>query len=303
MVDDPRATVRISVVIPTYQREQVLLETLEQVLALRPGPAELVVIDQTRRHEAVVEGMLSELDQRKRIRWVRLPRASIPCAMNEGLLRAKNDIVLFLDDDVAPSATLLEAHARAHREGALVVAGQVLQPGEEPEALKGADFAFRSSVPQTVSELMAGNFSIGRNVALGLGGFDENFVGAAYRFEREFSERARTAGHRIKFEPDASIRHLRAASGGTRSFGSHLRTLRPAHSVGEYYYILRSQASGRKLHRILSRLTTSIQTRHHLRRPWWIPVTLTAEVLGVLWALLLRLKKPRYLRASGELAK
>lgn len=303
MVDAPQAFVPISVVIPTYRREQVLLDTLDRVLALSPAAAELVVIDQTTRHETMVEDTLSELDKRKRIRWIRLSSPSIPHAMNEGLLRARHNVVLFLDDDIIPSATLLKAHERSHQEGAVVVAGQVLQPGEESEALEGTAFAFCSSVPQSVSELMAGNFSIARDVALGVGGFDENFVGAAYRFEREFSERLLSTGEKIQFRPEASIQHLQAPSGGTRSFGSHLRTLRPAHSVGEYYYILCSQASGQKLHRVLTRLAASIQTRHHLRRPWWIPVTLTAEVLGIVWALLLRLKGPGYLKATAEVAK
>src|SRR4029078_2122533 len=89
---------------------------------------------------------------------------------------------------------------------------------------------------------MGGNFSIERNRALNLGGFDENFVHVAYRFEAEFAARAIAAGEKIWFEPDASIRHIKASTGGPRSYGEHLTTIKPSHSVGEYYYLMRSKA-------------------------------------------------------------
>lgn len=289
----------ISVVVPTYRRERVLVETLEAILALDPPPAELIVCDQTPAHEAQVESDLAALEESGQIRWIRLPKPSIPHAMNVGLLNAREKIVLYLDDDVKPSSGLLKAHFTAQSGGARIVAGQVLQPGEEPEPLEGEKFSFRSSVPQKISELMAGNFSVRRTVALALRGFDENFVGAAYRFERDFSDRALAAGHEILFEPAAPIRHLRASSGGTRAYGSHLTTIRPVHSVGEYYYILTSRTH-RKARPILSRIMSSIWTRHHLRGPWWIPITLMAELSGLAWAASLTLRGPRYLASCKE---
>lgn len=44
----------------------------------------------------------------------------------------------------------------------------------------------------------------------------------------------------------------------------------------------------------------SVKTRHHLRRPWWIPVTFFAEGLGFLWALSLALRGPRLLPSPVE---
>src|SRR4051812_42964241 len=91
----------LSVVIPTYRRESVLIDTLTALLALEPRPAEILVIDQTEQHEQRTERRLQELAQAGRIRHIRLNRASITAAMNEGLRKAKRDIVLFLDDDIA----------------------------------------------------------------------------------------------------------------------------------------------------------------------------------------------------------
>jgi GT2 family glycosyltransferase len=127
---------------------------------------------------------------------------------------------------------------------------------------------------------MGGNFSVPRSTALALGGFDENFMRVAYRFEAEFAHRWRQAGGRIWFEPAACLHHLKDGSGGTRSYGSHLTTWRPDHAVGAYYFSLRSRQWGE----LLSRPWRAVATRHHLRHPWHIIGTWLAEAQGLWWA-------------------
>lgn len=288
----------LSIVIPTLDRGPVLLATVRAILELEPRCLEVIVVDQTRDHDPQTRRELSELAGQGDISWLMPERRSIPGAMNLGLLAARGEIVLFLDDDVIPSPSLLAAHLEAHRErGCEVIAGQVLQPGEEAEPLAGAAFGFRSTIAQSVTSFMGGNFSVSRATALRLRGFDESFVQVAYRFEAEFSHRAISAGARIWFEPAASIRHLRAPRGGTRTYGSHLRTVQPGHAVGEYYYLLRRRPSG-FVRIFVTRPWRAVRTRHHLARPWWIPVTLCAEALGALWALALASRPPRLLAAD-----
>ncbi len=285
----------VSVVIPTFGRETVLLATLEQLLALARPADQIVVVDQTHRHEAETARRLAEWSAAGRILWRRRARPSIPGAMNEGLLAATGARVLFLDDDVELWGDIVAAHeSAAASDRTSLVAGQVLQPGENPEPLTGARFAFRSSSAQRIGEFMAGNFSVDRARALAIGGFDESFVGAAYRFERDFAERWLAAGGSIRFEPAASIRHLRAPAGGTRSFGVAGRTWHAGHSVGEYYYLLRHRPPG-GWRTFLSRPLGEICSRHHLRHPWWIPVTLAVELAGMARATMLALGPPRLL--------
>lgn len=287
----------LSVVIPTYLRNGVLLDTIRLVEKLDPAPEEILVVDQTPRHSPEAEVDLRRMADAGRIRWLRLDRPSIPRAMNVGLLRAESPIVLFLDDDIVPTPDLVGAHLRAQARSA-VVAGQVLQPGEEPSPADGGSFRFSSDRRQWITGLMAGNFSIRRELACALGGMDENFIRAAYRFESEFADRVRASGERILFEPEASIRHLKVPGGGTRAYGEHLRTIRPGHAVGAYYYLLRSRSGRRRVEGVVDRMMSSIRTRHHLARPWWIPVTVVAEVLGFIWALLLLRRGPRFLNSD-----
>jgi GT2 family glycosyltransferase len=287
----------ISAVIPTYRREQVLINTLQMVINLLPAPAEILVIDQTEKHDKIIFDALSELNQIGAIRWIRLPSPSIPHAMNVGLIEATSNTVLFLDDDIIPDICLLDAHLAAHKgTGAALVAGRVIQSWQEDKVFSaGETFHFASTQPKWVDKFMGGNFSVQRHIALTLGGFDENFVHVAYRFEMEFAERLMLAGEKIFFEPDAVIHHLRVKEGGTRSYGEHLRTIKPSHAVGEYYYLLGSKLICNKIMRIIGRLFRVVRTKHHLRHPWWIPVTLTAELLGLFWAFFLSLRGQRLL--------
>jgi hypothetical protein len=128
-----------------------------------------------------------------------------------------------------------------------------------------------------------------RDDAIALGGFDENFVKVAYRYEAEFSHRWRASGRAIRFEPHACLHHLKAGAGGTRSFGEHLTTWRPDHAVGAYYFGLRTG----HWREFVARPARSVRTRFHLRHPWRIPGTLLAELGGMLWAFRLHVRGPR----------
>ena len=294
-------TMSVSVIIPTYRREQVLVESIRYLHALHPPADEIVIVDQSERHDPETTAALQAWHDAGRICWLRLTRPSITHAMNTGLMRARGDIIIFLDDDIIPDSSLLSAHAEAHTEARCnIVAGQVLQPGENvlQESLEKGEFRFCFDKRRWIREFIGCNFSVKRQLAIELGGFDENFVRVAYRYEAEFCDRAISAGEQILFEPAASIRHLKAGAGGTRSFGEHLTTIKPHHAVGAYYYLLRARHVRRRWWQMVLRPLRAVRTRHHARRPWWIPFTLASEFGGFVWALVLRLRGPKLVSAQ-----
>lgn len=279
------------------------MDTIDYLLKLETNADEILVIDQTMDHEPSAADSLKKLHDDANIRWIKLSLPSITHAMNVGLLESENDIVLFLDDDIIPSLELISDHLVTHRKvDCNIVAGRVLQPWDDNDG-KSAEadtFSFASLEGQYIEEFIGCNFSLNRKLALELGGFDENFVHVAYRYEKEFSDRALIAGEKIYFEPEASIRHLRASGGGTRSFGEHLKTIKPSHTVGAYYYLLQSKRVRHRILEILKKPLRAVKTRHHLFRPWWIFPTLIAEMLGFFWALFLFYRGPRYIGWDGE---
>ena len=288
----------VSIIIPTYRREKVLLDTVEFLLALDARASEIILIDQTSDHENTTSERLAKWHVEGLIRWIQRGVPSIPQAMNHALILAKENIVLFLDDDIRPETGLVSAHYAAHQVHTnALIAGRVVQPWEEGIDFSGdTHFHFAGMKPESINEFMGGNFSLCREQAISLGGFDENFVKVAYRFEAEFAHRFIASGKRIYFTPDACLHHLKDASGGTRSFGEHLTTCRPDHAVGAYYFALRTKPNGRWLKDFITRPMRALMTKHHLRRPWWIPTTLIAEFRGMIWAVRLNSQGPHFVK-------
>src|SRR6266516_292662 len=232
----------LTVAIPTYGREKVLIDSIHHLLSLNCANIEILVLDKSAFHLPEVQRELATLHGFGRVRWLRLREPSIPKAMNCGLIEANHDLVLFLDDDIIPEADLVRAHIHAHANGrGQIVAGRIIQPWQEGlDFSRDSNFHFASLRAAEIEHFMGGNFSLDRHEALAIGGFDENFVRVAYQFEAEFAFRWRNAGYHIVFEPKACIHHLKVLSGGTRTFGHHLTTLKPDHSVGAYYFYLRT---------------------------------------------------------------
>lgn len=301
-----RRAERLSVVIPTLGRETVLVETIGHLLRQQPAPAEILVVDQTVRHGEDVQAMLEQWHEAGAIRWIHQAVPGVVTAMNRGLAEANGQIVLFIDDDIVPSQNLLQAHCDAHsgHPDAWAVAMQVLQPGQVPGPQAwGSDgqglqddleFPFHSSRGGWISNVMAGNLSVKREHAVSIGGFDENFIPpVAYRFETEFARRLIGAGGRIWFEPSASVRHLRAPSGGTRSIGSHLSSPSPLHGVGDYYYALRCGKGWERFWYMFRRPFREVRTKFHLRHPWYVPVKFVGELRAAMLAMHLFRRGPQ----------
>lgn len=290
----------ITIVIPTYGREDVLTDTLQAVLALEVRAHSILLIDQTPCHQDRTWAMLSQWSASGALRRIDFAPPSIPRAMNLGLLNAQTEYVLYLDDDVVPGATIvssLVATLNSFAQTPTCIVGQVLQPGETVIAFESwtrSWFPFNSDRQQFVSDVIACNLCVNREFALAVGGFDENFKGAALYFESEFARRVIKCGGRIVFAPVVSIRHLRAERGGTRARGGQLVTWRPHHSVGKYYaaFVGGPLAAAKA---VLIQPLRAIRTRHHLKAPWWIPATLCAELLGIFWAMALILRGRRLL--------
>jgi len=274
----------ITVAIPTYNRGRIVVETIERLLALTPPPDAILIADQTREHPRDVAARLERWNAEGVIRWMQFDEPSIPHAMNEALFAATTPLVLFLDDDVEPSPELIAAHVAAHEHDEVAaVVGQILQPGESPDSTTPPsdplEFRFNHDRGAFTSNVMAGNLSVKRDRAIAIGAFDENYVGAAYRFETDFALRLTAAGGKIWFEPRASLRHLKLASGGLRSYGDHKTTASPAHTVGDYYFAIHHRPPLWRY--AMRRLAKNVITRYHATHPWTIPTKLIGELRGI----------------------
>jgi GT2 family glycosyltransferase len=294
----------VTIAVPTYNRASIAVEAVRRLLDLDPKPDAILIVDQT----PVSTPELARWDAEGAIRWIRLAQPSIPHAMNKALIEATTPLVLFLDDDVVPVPDIVSAHAAGYHDDRVWAAvGQCLEPGQSPHHYDGPfdgagiadlEFRFNHDEERRVANIIAMNLSVRRERALAAGGFDENFIGVAYRFETELAARLVNAGGTILFQPRARVDHLRIPTGGTRSWGEHKTSTSPMHSVGDYYFALSHAPSFWRY--AARRLRRNVATAFHLRHPWAIPGKLIGETRGILLARCLARNGPRLITPPTE---
>lgn len=220
---------KLSVIIPTLGREQVVIDTIQGLLSQSRPPDEILIVDQNDPAMPELERFLPTVPI---VRHIRSEVKGVVFNMNIGLAQARGDVVLFVDDDIVPDSRLVEAHLEVYADDPnreiAGVAGRVEQPAGDllPEEIpetgqyhrwSGAVVAhFNSRRREDVMIAPGGNMSFRRDRLIAAGGFDLGFDGNSYFFEPDVCLRVIAPGHRLVFEPKADVKHLAAPSGGAR---------------------------------------------------------------------------------------
>lgn len=205
---------RLSVVIPSYQRRELVLTAVtslaRQDFAL---PFEVIVVvdgstDQTR--EA-----LESLPTPFPLRVLYQRNRGAAAARSAGGAAARGEILLFMDDDMEADPGLLSAHDRAHRSGAGIVIGHIPL---HRESLSGVLSTWvnrwvelrqerlrRPHAEVRVTDLVGGQISVLRAAFDEVGGFDARLTegGTFGNEDIEFGYRLLQRGHRAVFAPEA----------------------------------------------------------------------------------------------------
>lgn len=125
----------ISIVIPTMNRVQSLLDTIEYLQQGTDCPDEIIVVDQSKSEE-VQEQIQSALKETKiSCHYFHRP-PSLTAARNFGLRQASNDVVVFMDDDVRVQPETIEHIQSIMEEDSIsMIAGLDLNAGTEKSKL------------------------------------------------------------------------------------------------------------------------------------------------------------------------
>jgi len=278
---------RIAVVIPTFGREQALVDTVRMVLAQDPPADEVLIIDQTPQHEPTTAAFLAYEDCIGAIRWIRQSPPNLPAARNRGLRETSCDIVLFLDDDVILEPGLIGHHASNHEHSDVeAVTGRLI--GRTPPRgrrnpaphLEFRHFDFDSpSRKESVAAFCGGNHSIRRSTALALGGYDENYIGWAFREETDLALRLHRERKRIVYDPRAALLHLAAPSGGCRISGFQKLLCEWKVSFPAHYFAWKHLFPTRCFWvEEADNLRRAVLCRKNACAPWRLPVAFAAFV-------------------------
>lgn len=205
----------LSVVIPTYNRKSSLIRTLSALerQTLPSDRFEVIVVS-----DGSTDGTAEAVRAHSypfRLRLLEQTNSGPSVARNYGARAACGEVVVYLDDDVEPTAGFLEVHAKAHEAcPRLVLIGPQSMPREERfpvwiawehQMLESQYARFRSGEWQAgPNNLYSGNFSVRRKHLIEVGGFDENFK---RQEDVELGFRLASLGLEFRFEPTADGYH------------------------------------------------------------------------------------------------
>jgi GT2 family glycosyltransferase len=214
----------VSIVVPTYQRGRLAAATLQALAGVDPpaGGFEVVVVDDGSDDEHAAE-LEAEIATRPAFRLIRQPNRGPASARNAGIASTSAPLVAFLDDDCFPASDWLARLVRSLDEGGddvAAVGGRVLPaPATNWVSRFCAAVEYSSGVQPVFENAATANACYRRSVLEELGGFDEGF-----RYpggdDPDLSRRARQAGYRLLFVPDAIVYHAEFES--YRDFVAHM---------------------------------------------------------------------------------
>ena len=224
--------IRVTAAVCTHARPAHLARALDSLLAQRPAPAEILVVDNAPPDDATRALVAARFPG---VRYVAEPVQGLDFARNRALGSATGDVVAFLDDDAVAAEGWAGALADAFAgdPGVAVCTGRVEALGQdtEGERLFEANGGFsrglrRIRLPADAAARLHGkhapliawavsvgsgcSYAVRRTMALALGGFDEALdLGAALPGggDHDLLWRALQAGHSVVYEPEALAWH------------------------------------------------------------------------------------------------
>ena len=198
----------ISVVIPYYNRERYIDETVQSVLAQTLKPLEIIIVndcsrESSRRYLDRYAGVCKIVDLTTNV--------GLAAARNEGIRHARGGFIAFLDDDDIWLPDKLEVQCRymeEHPECSAVHCAVWAFFSDKPDALWQCNWPPPITLAQALTNdywVIVPTTLIRSEVIRALGGFDPRFRECE---DRDFAIRCCAAGYRIEAirEPLARIR-------------------------------------------------------------------------------------------------
>jgi glycosyltransferase involved in cell wall biosynthesis len=205
---------RASVIIPTFNRRDTVLSTIQSVLEQNYARSDYEVIIVVDGGTDDTEQALRKFDTESRLRVLVQENRGLPGARNSGFRVASGELLIFLDDDMICTREWLRAHVAAHQLSSgreTVGLGAIYIPADHPSRLaaetfrlgQGAEFLRHRDNPDRLWPANVWSFantSITRRLLESVGGFDERF---RMREDCELGTRLLKAGMRQQFVADA----------------------------------------------------------------------------------------------------
>ena len=227
-------TVDVSIIIPSLGRTDQLRNFIGAILSQDfECRMEIIVVMDGSDCEDAAKALEGEFGNRQNLLFdVSRTRRGSAAAKNVGARIASGELLIFLDDDTIPSRSWLRfligsysaeivgvggSERKRDRPSLLTRLLHSLYGGRTGRITKSGVVISNYSPDKRGSEfvdcLQGCNMSFRRDAFLRIGGFDENFIGTAYREETDLSIRIGATG-KLLFTPKAMVDHLEEPHGG-----------------------------------------------------------------------------------------
>jgi GT2 family glycosyltransferase len=250
---------KVSLIIPTYNRGEVLANTIDMALAQDYPDYEVIVVDQSTSPSVNANQYARYGD---RIRFLTLPRPSMPGARNAGVMAAHGEIVIFIDDDVVFGSDFVAGHVRGYDDPSVGGVTGLTCPArctndEEVMAEMCTLYALKAIPPAGTADVewvVGCNSSYRRSLLLEAGLYDERFKSQCD--DSDISVRVRQSGHRLLLDTRFRLIHLELKSGGARNRDPRWNERELDHMQSSLYFFIK--------HRHF------IGFRQVVKESWWI---------------------------------
>jgi glycosyltransferase involved in cell wall biosynthesis len=206
---------RISVVVPTYNRLDTLRTVIPALVSqdLGPGTFEIIVAD-SQSTDGTAEFLAEVAREHPFVRHLPGPYTGRASARNAGIEAARAPVVFFIDADIIASPDLLARHLAHHdAPSPRAVVGMEVQVNSFDDYVEKRDDASKRAplhgeAPKRLSWLyfLTGNASVPKAELDRVGRFDEDFTGYGHE-DLELGYRLQQAGIPIVYEPRAIDYH------------------------------------------------------------------------------------------------
>jgi GT2 family glycosyltransferase len=205
--------VRISVVIPTYQRCASVGRTLQALARQTMAAADYEVIVPIDGSDDGTKEMIERFQAPYRLSAVWQPNQGRASARNAGIRIAQGHLIVFLDDDMEPVPGFLLAHGDAHPPGsrrAVVGPVPISTDASSPPIVHYRRRSMAAHLDRLAQpgyklgfrDVYSGNLSLPREVLREVGGFDESFKLYGHE-DYELALRLVEAGVELGYSPQA----------------------------------------------------------------------------------------------------
>jgi GT2 family glycosyltransferase len=249
---DETHPMKISVLIPSYNRKEWLLKTLDWIVAQTYKNFEVVIVDASDPLDQLDTDILNKYPFP--LKYVRYGIAgNVSKQRNIALKAASGDLLLFLDDDVSFQDNFFQEYVRLFSSGKYsaisgLVETQKHKRGSPPLEYKdnrllrigalnylACDFEIETYV------ICTANFAFTRQIYSLVGGFDELMFGIFD--DVNYGWQLKNSGVKVMHVPSVAVFHFQATASGARSSSLpgwwkyynmiyfHLKNLKPNHFV------------------------------------------------------------------------